>query len=195
MPSTKSLRYTRTAVFLHLLIALSIIGMLILGWCLGNFSPANRPAAFMWHKSIGITILLLSLFRLFWRLSHQAPPLPATMPKFEQCLAHFGHFMLYFFMIAMPLSGWAMSSAGGHPVTFYGLFPWPDMPFLGTLANKKEIAHKIDDFHVTSAYILAVLVAGHAAAALKHHFYNRDDVLLRMMPRFLSRLLNKLRGA
>lgn len=194
MPSTETLRYTRTAVFLHLLIALSIIGMLILGWSLDDFAPENRGAAFMWHKSIGLTILLLSLFRLFWRATHQAPPLPETMPKWEQCAAHFGHTMLYFFMIAMPLSGWALSSAGGHPIMFYGLFHWPDVPFLATLENKKEIAHKFDDFHKTSALILAFLVAGHAAAALKHHFYNKDEVLLRIMPRFLSCSLNKLRG-
>jgi cytochrome b561 len=194
MPSTESVRYTKTAVALHWLIALAIIGMLILGWSLDDFAPENRGAAFMWHKSIGLCILLLSLLRLIWRLTHRAPAYPNTMPRWQQGAAHAVHVLLYTLMIAMPLSGWAMSSAGGHPVSFFGFFPWPDMPVLSGLDNHKAIAHALDQFHVTAAYVLAVLVGGHAAAALWHHFFQRDDVLLRMAPQHSVQLINRLRG-
>jgi len=194
MSSTESARYTKTAVTLHWLIALAIIGMLILGWSFDDFAPENKAAAFMWHKSIGICILLLSLTRLGWRLTHRAPAYSEGMPKWQQYAAHGVHFLLYTLMIAMPFSGWAMSSAGGHPVVMFGIFPWPDVPVLAALDNHKAIAHTIDQFHKSAALVLAFLVGGHAAAALWHHFFDRDDILLRIAPKPLAGLLNRLRG-
>jgi len=199
MVSTESASYSRTAKILHWLIALAILFMLGLGWCL-DFFPKGEPrfAAIQLHKSIGITILLLSVARLGWRLTHRAPPLPASMPVWEQKAAHIGHFLLYVAMIGMPLSGWAMVSASPRniPTILYGVLPWPSLPYFSTLdpVSKKAMSDNLQDLHGISAYLLAALVAGHAAAPLKHHFISRDDILLRMVPRKCAAFLNRLRG-
>ena len=194
MPSTETASYTRTAKILHWLIALAIIFMLCLGWSF-DFLPKNGTKFFLFqlHKSIGITILLLSFARLGWRMMHRAPPLPASMPIWEQRTAHLGHFLLYVCMIGMPLSGWIMVSASSHniPTILYGLLPWPNFPVAPE--NKEAVDHATDAIHFYTAYVLAALVAGHAAAALKHHFIARDDILLRMAPRFCAGFLNRLR--
>lgn len=197
MPSTESASYTATAKTLHWLIALGILFMLGLGWCL-DFFPRGEPrfAAIQLHKSIGITILLLSFARLGWRLKHEAPPLPATMPLWEQKAAHLGHILLYIAMIGMPLSGWAMVSASPRniPTILFGVVPWPALPFFSTLEDKKAMSGFLDMVHADAAILLALLVAGHAAAALKHHFVAGDDILLRMMPRGAWPFLNRIRG-
>jgi cytochrome b561 len=189
--------YTRTAKTLHWLIALAIIFMLALGWCMDLF-PKGEPRFFalQLHKSIGITILLLSLVRLGWRLRHKAPPWPSGMKNWEKRTAVSVHWFLYFLMIGMPLSGWALVSASPRniPTILYGILPWPNLPFLSTLDNKAEVSHFFGDVHGFTAYVLAALVAGHAAAALKHHFISRDDILLRMMPRSGAHFLNRIRG-
>ncbi|MGB9152167.1 MAG: cytochrome b [Alphaproteobacteria bacterium] len=197
MSSTESASYTRTAKVLHWLIALAIIFMLALGWCM-DFFPKGDPrfAAIQLHKSIGITILLLSFVRLGWRSIHRAPPFPTSMSLWEQRAAHAGHLLLYVAMIGMPLTGWAMVSASPRniPTILYGVLPWPALPYFSTIENKKEMSHFMDNVHDISAYLLAALIAGHAAAALKHHFISRDDILLRMTPRFCAAFLNRLRG-
>jgi len=195
MQSTDSPSYTKTAKVLHWLIALAIIFMLILGWSF-DFLPRGETkfALFQLHKSVGITILLLSLLRLGWRLGHRAPPLPTSMARWEQNAAHLGHFLLYTAMILMPLSGWVMVSASSHnvPTILYGFVPWPNVPVPAD--NKQAVDHLTHDIHGLTAYVLALLVGGHAAAALKHHFISKDDVLLRMAPRSLTGFLNRLRG-
>lgn len=196
MLSTESASYTKTAKVLHWLIALAIIFMLALGWCLDFFAGETKFAAIQLHKSIGITILLLSVVRLGWRLMHKAPPLPATMPLWEQRAAHAGHVLLYIAMIGMPLSGWAMVSTSPHniPTILYGLVRWPGMPYFSTLPDKKAMHEVMDNVHSISAYLLAALIVGHAAAAMKHHFIAKDDILLRMMPRGAAGFLNRIRG-
>jgi cytochrome b561 len=171
--------------------------MLALGWCL-DFFPKGEPrfAAIQLHKSLGFTILLLSVLRLIWRLFHVAPSLPASMPLWEQRAAHAGHFALYVLMIGMPLTGWAMVSASPRnvPTILFGVIQWPHLPILSTLDNKKEVSDFFRDTHSYVAYLLAATVVGHAAAALKHHFVSHDDILLRMAPRCCAGFLNRLRG-
>jgi cytochrome b561 len=196
--STLSVRYDSVAKTLHWLIALAIIGMLIVGWVMTSLpqgSPYKFPL-FQWHKSIGITILLLSVARLVWRLLHRPPPYPATMPGWERFAAHFTHAMFYVLIIGMPLTGWAIVSASplNLPTLLYGVVPWPHLPLLPTLHNKREIGHMIGEVHELGAYILVVLLALHVAAAQKHHWFDRDDILIRMTPEPISRLLNRLRG-
>ncbi len=195
MQSTATVSYTRTAKILHWLIALAILFMLALGWSFG-FLPKGETkfALLQLHKSIGITILALSVFRLVWRLLHRAPPLPAAMPRWEQMAAHIGHFLLYVAMIGMPLSGWVVVSSGGHniPTILYGLITLPNLPVAAD--NKQAVNNLAFNAHSWGAYIMAALVAGHAAAALKHHFISRDDILLRMAPKACGNFLNCLRG-
>jgi cytochrome b561 len=191
-----SAHYNAVAKTLHWLIALGIIGMLALGWIMG--SVPNGPlkfSLFQWHKSIGITILLLSLIRLGWRLIHTAPPLPADMPRWEVIAAKTTHVLFYILIIVMPLTGWIIVSASplGLPTILYGVIPWPHLPILPTLENKKQIGHFFGDVHGFLAYIIAGLLVLHIGAAWKHHLINRDDVLLRMAPRFLHPALNAIR--
>jgi cytochrome b561 len=197
MSSTESASYTKTAKTLHWLIAFGILLLLPMGWSF-EFLPngSTKFALFQLHKSIGITILLLSLARLGWRLTHTAPALPAAIPLWEQRAAHVGHALLYIGMIAMPLSGWIMVSTSklNFPTILYGLVTWPAFPGVATSQNKEQINQLMGDAHGLGGWVLAILVAGHVAAALWHHYKARNDILLRMMPRFLEGHLNRARG-
>ncbi|MDY0029808.1 MAG: cytochrome b [Pseudobdellovibrionaceae bacterium] len=179
--------YTCVAILLHWLIGLSIIALLVLGLTMEDFPKSMMFTAFMIHKSLGLTVLVLTVARIFWRLTHRAPAMPDTMKSWEKFAAHAVHFGLYFLMLALPLSGWAMvsSSARGYPTVFFGLFEWPHIPFLSNmtdLESKKEISHSVKEAHETLAWIAIVLIAMHIGAALKHHIINRDSVLTRMLP-------------
>lgn len=193
----RGLRYDAVAKTLHWLIALAIVSMLAIGWTMMNL-PRDNPARFglfQWHKSIGITILFLSLARLGWRLIHTPPPYPAKMPKWELIAARLTHLCFYVLIIGMPLTGWIIVSTSplNLPTMLYGLIQWPNLPILPGLDNKKAISHFTGNLHGVLAYILAALLVIHVAAALKHHFMDKDDVLTRMAPVFLTRTLNVLR--
>ena len=188
--------YDRVAKTLHWLIALAILFMLVLGWVMDDLEGPQKFKAFQLHKSIGITILLLSLLRLVWRLTHHFPPLPEGTKNWEKkvvCLTHYGFYLL---IIGMPLTGWAIVSAStlNIPTLLYGLIPWPPLPVLPTLDNKRAVGHIFGEIHGVLAYVMAGFIVLHAGAAWKHHLINRDDVLLRMAPRFMGRLLSSLRG-
>ena len=191
-------QYNGVAKFMHWLIALAIIAMLALGWIMTSLEPGDphKFALFQLHKSIGITILLLSLFRLGWRLTHKVPPPPPGAPRWQVWLASAVHFTFYLLIIGMPLSGWVIvsTSAFNMPTLLYGFIPLPHLPVLPDLAAKKSINAVAGEGHALAAYLLAGLLCLHIAAALKHHFLDRDDVLLRMEPRFTHRVLNKIRG-
>ena len=196
MPSTETASYTYTAKILHWLIAAAILFMLALGWSFELVPKGEtRFYLFQLHKSVGITILLLSFVRLGWRLAHRLPPMPDVMAAWEKKAAVAVHVFLYVMMIGVPLSGWALVSASPRnvPTILFGLVPWPHLPILSTLENKKEVAGLLGDVHSTVAFMLAALIVAHVAAALKHHFLVRDDVLLRMAPRFCAGFLNRLR--
>jgi len=197
-PITSSTSYGTVAKTLHWLIAAAIVTMLVIGWTMTSL-PRNNPhifALFQWHKSIGITILLLSLFRLGWRLMHPAPPLPAGMPAWEKFAARATHVLFYVLIIGMPLTGWVIVSTSPFnlPTMLYGIIPWPHLPVLPDLANKKEIGHTFGDVHGILAYIMAGLLVLHVAAAHKHHWFDRDDVLTRMAPGPIARWLDRLRS-
>ncbi|MBV8061306.1 MAG: cytochrome b/b6 domain-containing protein [Alphaproteobacteria bacterium] len=190
--------YNVVAKTLHWLIGLAILGMLALGWIMTDM-PNTDPAKFslfQLHKSIGVSILLLALVRIGWRLTHAAPALPATAKPWEIKLAHGTHYLLYALMIIMPITGWVVISTSTFKLRtlLFSIVPWPAIPYLGDLENKKEIHDLFGDAHGIIAYVIAAFVALHAAAALKHHFINRDDILLRMAPRFLHGLLKRLNG-
>ena len=189
--------YDPVARALHWLIALAIIGMLPLGWIMESLpNGADKFALFQLHKSIGITILLLALLRLIWRWRHPPPPLPEHMPGWEKTAAHAGHVLLYMLMIGMPLVGWVIVSASplNLPTILYGVIPWPHLPILPDLDNKKEIGHMAAKVHAYLAWVIVVVAVLHIAAAWKHHLINRDDVLTRMAPGFLTGFLNRIRG-
>lgn len=171
-------RYTRTAIFLHWLIALGLIATFALGFYMEGLplSP-NKLKLYSWHKWAGIGLLLLAVVRLAWRLTHPVPALPNTMGPRSQFMAHVGHWLLYVLMLAIPFSGWLMSSAQGFQVVWFGVVPLPDL-----VSKSESLGETLRVVHVTLNYLLLVTVIGHVGAALQHHFIKKDTVLVRMLP-------------
>ncbi len=129
------------------------------------------------HKSVGITILGLAAIRLIWRWTNPTPALPETLKPYERVLAHVTHAALYLLLFAMPLSGWLMSSARGFPVSWFGLVQLPDL-----VPKSKPLYEALLQTHDLLALALGAVVLLHVAAALKHHYVLKDDVLRRMLP-------------
>ncbi len=172
--------YGAVAVTLHWLIAIAILYMVYLGKTMDD-----DTAAIQLHKSLGITILALSVLRLGWRLINPPPPLPAGMSALERFAAVAMQWVFYILMIAIPMSGWALVSTSSYPTKIWGEFTLPKLPGLTGMSHEAlDAAHdRFEGIHETVAFWpLLILVALHAAAALKHHFWNRDDVLRRMLP-------------
>ncbi len=176
MSSPPSTRYTPVAIGLHWLLALMIVGSLSLGLYMSGqpFSP-TRLKLYNWHKWAGVTILALSALRLLWRLTHR-PPVDLPMPAWQQRAAHGAHLALYALFFAVPLAGWAYSSAAGFPVVWFGLVPLPDF-----VPVDRALSESLKPLHRWLAYALAAVVLLHIAGALKHHFIDRDGLLRRML--------------
>lgn len=165
------------AQFLHW----AIVALLVVQVPLGKIAhelPVGLERLVMMsrHKSIGITILLLALFRLVWRWFDRPPALP-PMPRWQAIAARLNHWALYALLFALPLSGWLMSSAAARPVSWFGLVQLPD--FVAPDAGLKEV---LEEVHEALVNTLLALVLLHVAAALKHQFIDRDGLLLRMLP-------------
>ena len=138
------------------------------------------------HKSIGLTVLVLSVLRLIWRLMNPVPPLPLGMSTSLRILARSTHYLFYFLIIAIPFTGWAMTSASplGNPTMYFGLFPWPNIGWLAALprAEKHGYDEAFGTAHSVMAYFAVALLLLHVAGALYHHYRRRDEVLKRMLP-------------
>ncbi len=171
------LRYTGPAIALHWLLALMIVGAFGVGVYMSDLpvSP-SRLKLYSWHKWAGVTILALSALRLLWRLTHR-PPADAPMPAWQASAAHATHGLLYALFFAVPLVGWAYSSAAGFPVVWFGVLPLPDF-----VPVDKALAEAIKPWHGNLAWALAGLVTLHVAGALKHQFIDRHGLLDRMRP-------------
>jgi cytochrome b561 len=163
---------------LHWLVALMILCSATLGLYMVDLqlSPAKLKL-YSWHKWLGVTIFLVAVVRLGWRLTHPAPALPATVPAWQQRSAALTHALLYVLLFAIPLSGWLMSSALGVQVVYFGVLPLPDL-----VEKDKVLGEQLKLAHFSLNVTLLVLVVLHVAAALKHHFLDRDEVLHRMLP-------------
>jgi cytochrome b561 len=170
--------YTPTAKGLHWLMTILIFGLLALGFYMHDLplSP-DKLKLYSWHKWAGVTAFLLVWLRLFWRVTHRPPALPATMPKLMQFAANAGHFVLYALMIAIPLSGWLMSSAKGFQTVWFGVLPIPDL-----LDKNKELGDLLALVHKSLNLLFFALIVSHIGAALKHHLIDKDDILTRMLP-------------
>ena len=171
-------RYTSVAIALHWLMAVALISMFCLGIYMSDLPLSPQKLKFYsWHKWAGVCVFFLAAVRLAWRISHRPPSLPEHMPRLEKVIAHAGHHTLYLLMFVIPLSGWLMSSAKGFQTVVFGILPLPDL-----LEKNKELGDLLNTVHWGFNMLLAGIVLGHVAAALKHHFINRDDVLTRMLP-------------
>ena len=157
-------RYSSFAIVLHWLMALALLALVGLGFYMTDMpmSPLKLKV-FSWHKWAGITLLVLVLVRMVWRLVSLA--------------AHGGHLALYGLMLAIPLSGWLMSSAKGFQTVWFGVLPLPDL-----IGKNLELGKALSGVHWTLNVALLVIVAGHVLAALMHQFVQKDGTLYRMVP-------------
>lgn len=163
---------------LHWIIGLAIIGLLAVGLFMVRIEPTpDKWQLYGLHKATGIVVLALVFGRIIWRKINLSPTLPNDMKAIEKIGAHAGHLALYIFMLGMPLSGWAMSSAGGHGVSIYGLF---DMPAL--VGENKDLGRTFNQIHEYMSYALIATIAVHMLAGFYHHFIRKDNVLRRMLP-------------
>lgn len=174
--------YTRTAVLLHWLIALLIVVSFGVGlYMVGLKLSPTKLKIYSYHKWVGVSIFTLVVIRLLWRATHRAPTLPDAMPDWQRRLAEVMHWLLYLLILIIPISGWLMSSAKGFQTVVFGVLPIPDL-----IGKDKELGDTLAQVHAALNYFMAGLVVMHAAAAIKHHFVDRDEVLARMLP-FLNR--------
>lgn len=187
-------RYSSVAIALHWLIAAFILFEIGLGWRTEGPRQPDSFAAFQLHKSIGITILLLSLIRLGWRLVHRPPPLPPTMKTWESRLAHLTHIGFYLIMIGLPLTGWLTVSTSriAVPTLLYGAIPLPHIPVGAALRDGANSAAEFG--HGALVKITYLLLALHIAGALKHHVVDRSNDAARMIPASARRSLGLLLG-
>jgi cytochrome b561 len=172
-------RYDKLAISLHWLIALLVFAQIYLGWWMieiPKHPPGARAAWFNLHKSIGLTIALLIVLRLAWRLRHPPPVLPASLPAWQARAAGINHFLLYAALLLQPLAGYLGSSFSGYPIKYFGItvpgWGW-DAPSL------KELTSNI---HLGLAWLITALVLLHVAAAVAH-LAKHDGVFQRMLPR------------
>ncbi len=171
-------QYTRTAIALHWIIALLIFAAFPLGLYMHGLplSP-TKLRLFSYHKWIGVTVFLLALVRISWRSMHHPPPLPLALPSWERFSAQSVHYLLYLLILAIPISGWLMSSAKGIQTVYLGILPLPDL-----VPKDKELGDALLEVHETLNYTMLALLVAHVAGALKHHFIDHDDIMARMLP-------------
>lgn len=154
----------------------------MVNWPLGYFGEwleERHGHSLVWlHKSIGLTVLVLGVGRLLWRLAHKPPPLPQAVAGWRASAARLTHAGFYVLMIALPLSGWLRVSSGKYPLRWFELFTVPKFPIAPDTAGAAAAAQA----HEILAWTMLLLVTLHLFAALHHHFRLRDAVLLRMLP-------------
>lgn len=173
-------RYSRGAIVLHWLIAVLIALNFAAAWVSEDMPKEAKLQVMGNHKAIGITILVLTVLRVLWRLVHKAPPLVETLKAWEAALARVTHAALYFVMLAVPLAGWGLHSAfsKGAPVGMFGLFGFPALP----VGSDKPTIGMFHELHEVFATLMLVLLGLHVLAALKHQIVDKDDTLKRMVP-------------
>ncbi len=176
----RSQYYTRTSQILHWLMAIIFIAAWIIGFYSGNFLSYDVDGSFKGtvitlHKNIATVIIFLVVVRIFWRYTHPAPELPNTMSPTMKRLAHFGHLALYFMLLALPITGCLFSWSAGHPAPVLYLFNLPTL-----ISENPEITAIVKPLHIYISWAAGILLAGHILAALKHHFIDKDIVLVSM---------------
>ncbi|MGC1301408.1 MAG: cytochrome b [Caulobacteraceae bacterium] len=179
-------RYSTIAILFHWIIAALILINLYLGFRMGLVQGLAKFNIFQLHKSIGITVLILSVLRLAWRLVNRPPPEAPGLQPWERVASLAVHWGFYVIMIGMPLTGWIVVSTSplNIPTLLYHTVPWPHFPGVHTLAAgpKTTVNHAFDITHVVLAWGAVVLLALHVGAVVKHQFLDRHPVLGRMLP-------------
>lgn len=172
--------YTRTAQVLHWLMAIIFILAWVIGFYSGNFLSYDVDGSFKGsvttlHKNIATVIIFLVVIRIFWRYTHPAPELPNTMSPTMKRLAHLGHIALYFMLLALPITGCLFSWSAGYPAPVLYLFNLPAL-----ISENPEVTAIVKPLHIYLSWAAGLLLVGHILAALKHHFIDKDAVLISM---------------
>ncbi len=187
-PAGLQQRYTAVAIALHWAIALMILGLIAVGWIMGDLEGPAQYSVVQLHKSFGITVLLLSVARIVWRLMNR-PPAEPPMPKWQSFVSRAVHLLFYILIIAMPLTGWIMASASGDaPTRYFGLVDirLPGIPTLDA-ATREGLEEGFEQVHGNLAWVMIGLLVLHVAGAVKHHFIDKDGLLARMAPGVFGR--------
>jgi cytochrome b561 len=171
-------RYSRVAILLHWVIAALILVNLYLGLFHEDMSKPVRATMMFYHKSIGLTVLALTLVRLAWRLGHRPPPYDPALTRWERGLARATHWSFYILLIALPLTGWLLVSTGGKATSFFGLFDMPALP----VSHADGPHDAFESLHNVFGWAMLALVALHVAGALKHQLEGHRQVFGRMAP-------------
>ncbi|MGJ3232228.1 MAG: cytochrome b [Oceanicaulis sp.] len=188
-PAAPSGRYSAVAIAFHWVIAVLLVSMVFYGWWMeglreqlfaGEVSVETVSGAYNWHKTAGILVLLLSLGRLAWRLTHKPPALPAHMKAWERLFARFTHVAFYAVMIGVPIGGYVTASSFGDnfPILLFNEIALPKL----LVPQTEAFQGFAGSAHGAGGWVILVLLAIHAGGALKHHFLDRDGVLTRMIP-------------
>ncbi|PKP83500.1 MAG: nickel-dependent hydrogenase, b-type cytochrome subunit/YceI-like family protein [Alphaproteobacteria bacterium HGW-Alphaproteobacteria-18] len=178
--SSPASRYTAIAIALHWAMALLLLFMIWLGW-----NMDDNEARYQLHKSVGITLLFLTVTRIAWRLLNPPPPLASDMKPYERTLSHLVHMAFYALMVIIPLAGWLLVSISPFQIStvLFGAIDWPHLPFTSGLRQGNEILHGIvENVHSKGAWVIIVLLGLHVAGAVKHEISGEDGVLKRMIP-------------
>jgi cytochrome b561 len=176
--SLDSARYSRVAILLHWVIAALILVNLYLGLFHESASKPVRASMMFYHKSIGLTVLALTILRLLWRLAHRPPAYDVAMRRWEVGLARATHWTFYALLLALPLSGWLLISTGGRATSVFGLFSVPALP----ISHSEDIHDTIDTIHGVLGWAMLALVLLHVAGALKHQLQGHRHIFGRMAP-------------
>ncbi len=170
--------YGALAKFLHWTIVILIIAQYFIAESADELPDGiEKLSVISRHKSLGMVVLLLAVARIGWKLMNRGRPAPVPMPEKQRKLAAAGHGLLYLLILLQPLSGWAMSSAANYPVTLFGWFQFPAL-----VAPSHDLHEGLEEVHEVLFYALLVVAVLHAAAAVYHHFWMKDDTLRRMLP-------------
>ena len=170
--------YSKTAIWLHWIIALLIIANIGLAELTEDMTREARGTYMDFHKAFGITILFLSLGRLIWRMGHKPPALPTSMPGWQIMASKVSHFLFYALMIGLPIGGWLWMSTYPAPISYFGLFEVPMLPVEGN----KALGEALHEGHELGGKVMLVLVIIHLAAVAKHQFMDKDNLIRRMWP-------------
>lgn len=179
-------RYSPIGVVFHWVMAFLVLFQLGWGWYT-SFLPAggDKLLAFEVHSAAGLPILILALLRLAWRVIIPGPVNDADRQGWQTQMAYATHYVFYICFFGLPLSGWAMWSAVAEPgpLRLAGVFPWPQLPLHDLqLTTRWAIMDIAEDVHHILVWTLLILIPLHVGASLKHHFWNRHDVLRGMLP-------------
>ena len=173
--------YGVIAILFHWSMALLVIGLATLGLYMVTLPDVGfntkKIVLILYHKEIGLLVLILVVARLGWRVTQVLPQLVAHLPDWQKITARFVHLCFYALLIALPISGWIMSSAAGISVSFFGLFTLPDL-----VGSDEYLFHRFIDIHKWLGYVLILFIFVHVGAALRHHLIFKDDTLRRMLP-------------